>query len=57
MHLALFSLEWTLRPGGKLNIEPIAERLEVSPMPVRDAIRSLVADDLAVSALLIVFHQ
>lgn len=42
--------DWTLRPGDKLNIETIAVRLEVSTMPVRDAIRRLVADGLAVSA-------
>lgn len=41
---------WTLRPGDKLSIEAIASRLDVSTMPVREALRRLVADGHVVSA-------
>lgn len=41
--------EWSLRPGDKLSYEAIAERFGVSTMPVREGIRRLAAESLAVT--------
>jgi len=42
-------LDWSLRPGDKLSYEAIAERFGVSITPVRESIRRLAAEGLAVA--------
>jgi DNA-binding GntR family transcriptional regulator len=43
-------MDGTLRPGERLSLRPLADQLDVSVMPVRDALRALEADGLVTAS-------